>query len=110
MKNKEILRKIYYGNRAINRNIQRLANISLIGLLARSAKEAKESDRLVFYFRTGQKPVAARIRIGVGVTTSCESAAEVLKIAVKQAMNCVQRLSKPHREMQGSRVAPSGRH
>ena len=39
MKNKEILRKIYYGNRAINRNIQRLANISLIGLLARSAKE-----------------------------------------------------------------------
>ena len=44
MKNKEILRKIYYGNRAINRNIQRLANISLIGLLARSAKEAKESD------------------------------------------------------------------
>ena len=41
MKNKEILRKIYYGNRAINRNIQRLANISLIGLLA---KEAKESD------------------------------------------------------------------
>ena len=46
MKNKEILRKIYYGNRAINRNIQRLANISLIGLLARSAKEAKESDDL----------------------------------------------------------------
>ena len=44
MKNKEILRKIYYENRAINRNIQRLANISLIGLLARSAKEAKESD------------------------------------------------------------------
>ena len=29
MKNKEILRKIYYENRAINRNIQRLANISL---------------------------------------------------------------------------------
>ena len=44
MKNKEILRKIYYENRAINRNIQRLANISLIGLLARSAKKAKESD------------------------------------------------------------------
>ena len=42
MKNKEILRKIYYENRAINRNIQRLANISLIGLLARSA--TKESD------------------------------------------------------------------
>ena len=44
MKNKERLRKIYYENRTINRNIQRLANISLIGLLARSAKEAKESD------------------------------------------------------------------
>ena len=44
MKNKEILRKIYYENRAINRNIQRLANISLIGLLARSAKKVKESD------------------------------------------------------------------
>ena len=44
MKNKEILRKIYYGNRAINRNIQRLANISLIGLFARSAKKQKESD------------------------------------------------------------------
>lgn len=44
MKNKEILRKIYYENRAINRNIQRLANIDLIGLLARSAKETKESD------------------------------------------------------------------
>ena len=44
MKNKEILKKIYYENRAINRNIQRLANISLIGLLAKSAKEAKESD------------------------------------------------------------------
>lgn len=50
-----------------------------------NSKEAKESDRLVFYFRTGQKPVAARIRIGVGVTTSCESAAEVLikKIEIK---------------------------
>ena len=44
MKNKEILRKIYYENRVINRNIQRLANISLIGLLAKSAKKAKESD------------------------------------------------------------------
>ena len=44
MKNKEIMRKIYYENRAINRNIQCLDNISLIGLLARSAKKAKESD------------------------------------------------------------------
>ena len=44
MKNKEILRKIYYENRAINRNIQRLANISLIGLLARSAKESDDEQ------------------------------------------------------------------
>ncbi len=44
MKNKDMLRKIYYKNKTMNRNIQRLANISLIGLLAKSAKEAKESD------------------------------------------------------------------
>ena len=41
MKNKEILRKIYYENRAINRNIQRLANISLIGLLASDDEQGK---------------------------------------------------------------------
>ena len=44
MKNKEMLRKIYYENKVINRNIQRVANIGLIGLLAKSAKEAKASD------------------------------------------------------------------
>ena len=44
MKNKEILKKIYYENRAINRNIQCLANISLIGLLARSAKESDDEQ------------------------------------------------------------------
>lgn len=44
MKNKDMLRKIYYENKAINRNIQRLANIGLIGLFAKSAKEAKASD------------------------------------------------------------------
>ena len=43
MKNQEILTKIYYENRAINRNIQCLANISLIGLLARSAKKQKKA-------------------------------------------------------------------
>ena len=47
MKNKEILRKIYYENRAINRNIQRLANISLIGLLARSAKDYLEKSSIM---------------------------------------------------------------
>lgn len=43
MKNKDMLRKIYYENREINRNIQRLANIGLIVLLAKLAKEAKAS-------------------------------------------------------------------
>lgn len=36
MKNKDMLRKIYYENRKINRNIQRLANVGLISLLAKA--------------------------------------------------------------------------
>ena len=44
MKNKEMLRKIYYENKAINRNMQRLVNIGLIGILGGIAKEAKASD------------------------------------------------------------------
>ena len=44
MKNKEMLRKIYYENKAINRNMQRLVNIGLIGILSGAAKEAKVSD------------------------------------------------------------------
>lgn len=36
MKNKDVLRKIYYENRKINRNIQRLANVGLISLLAKA--------------------------------------------------------------------------
>lgn len=44
MKNKDMLRKIYYENKAINRNIQRLVNVGLISLLTKSTKEAKESD------------------------------------------------------------------
>lgn len=43
MKNKEMLRKIYYENKAINRNMQRLVNIGLIGILSGAAKEAKAS-------------------------------------------------------------------
>lgn len=43
MKNKDMLRKIYYENKAINRNIQRLVNVGLISLLAKSSKEAKAS-------------------------------------------------------------------
>ena len=44
MKNKEMLRKIYYENKAINRNVQRLVNIGLIGILSSTAKEAKASE------------------------------------------------------------------
>lgn len=44
MKNKEMLRKIYYENKATNRNAQRLVNIGLIGILSGTAKEAKASD------------------------------------------------------------------
>ena len=36
MKNKDMWRKIYYENRKINRNIQRLANVGLISLLAKA--------------------------------------------------------------------------
>lgn len=39
-----MLRKIYYENKAMNRNMQRLVNIGLLGILGRAAEEAKESD------------------------------------------------------------------
>ena len=41
---KNEIRKIYYENKAINRNMQRLVNIGLIGILGGIAKEAKASD------------------------------------------------------------------
>lgn len=44
MKNKDMLRKIYYENRKINRNIQRLANVGLISLLAKVAKESGDEQ------------------------------------------------------------------
>lgn len=44
MTNKEILREIYRSNRSINRNLQRLINIGLIGLFGKSAEEAKKSN------------------------------------------------------------------
>lgn len=44
MTNKTILRKIHRENKSINRNLQRLANIGLIGLLGKSAEEAKKTD------------------------------------------------------------------
>lgn len=44
MKNKEMLRKIYYENKALKRNMQRLVNIGLLGILSGAAKETKASD------------------------------------------------------------------
>ena len=44
MTNKIILREIHRENKSINRNLQRLANIGLIGLLGKSAEEAKKTD------------------------------------------------------------------
>lgn len=44
MTNKALLREIHRDNKAINRNLQRLANIGLIGLLWKVAGEAKKSD------------------------------------------------------------------
>lgn len=44
MKNKEMLRKIYYENKAINKNMQRLVNVGVIAILSGAAKEAKGSD------------------------------------------------------------------
>lgn len=43
MTNKALLREIHRDNKAINRNLQRLANIGLIGLLWKSAGEAKRT-------------------------------------------------------------------
>lgn len=44
MTNKTILREVHRENISINRNLQRLANIGLIGLLGKSAEEAKKTD------------------------------------------------------------------
>ena len=44
MTKKTILREINRENKYINRNLQRLANIGLIGFLGKSAEEAKKTD------------------------------------------------------------------
>ena len=44
MTNKAILREIHRENKSINRNLQRLTNIGLIGLLGKSAEAAKKTD------------------------------------------------------------------
>lgn len=47
MTNKAILREIYRNNKAINRNLQCLANIGLIRLLGKSAEDAKKTNDTV---------------------------------------------------------------
>lgn len=47
MTNKAILKEINRDNKSINRNLQRLANIGLIGLLGKSAEEAKKTNDTV---------------------------------------------------------------
>lgn len=44
MTNRELLREIHRDNKAINRNIQRLTNIGLLGILGKSAEEVKKND------------------------------------------------------------------
>ena len=43
MTNTALLREIHRDNKAINRNLQRLANIGLIGLIGKCAQEAKRT-------------------------------------------------------------------
>lgn len=47
MTNTALLREIHRDNKVINRNLQRLANIGLIGLLWKSAEEAKKTGNSV---------------------------------------------------------------
>lgn len=44
MTNKELLKEIHRDNKAINKNLQRLANIGLIGLLGKCGENAKQSN------------------------------------------------------------------
>ena len=44
MTNRELLREIYKESKAINRNIQRVAYVGLLGIFERVAKEAEIND------------------------------------------------------------------
>lgn len=44
MKTDKLLNEIYYEQKANNRHVQRLTNVVLMGMLAMSAKDAKEMD------------------------------------------------------------------
>ena len=44
MINKDMLNEIHRDNKSINRNLQRLVNIGLIGLLGKCAEKARRND------------------------------------------------------------------
>lgn len=44
MTNRDLLREIHRDNKAINRNIQRIANIGLMGVLGNAGREAKKNN------------------------------------------------------------------
>ena len=48
MTNRELLREIYKESKAINRNIQRVANVGLLGIFERVAKEAEKNVGILY--------------------------------------------------------------
>lgn len=44
MTNRELLREIHRDNKAMNRNIQRLVNVGLMGVLVNVSREAKKKE------------------------------------------------------------------
>lgn len=63
MDEKKILRKIYYENRIMNRNIQRLINIGFMGIFAGIAKDVKEK---------GDKQEKAMVKVGFALIAILE--------------------------------------
>ena len=47
MTNRELLTEIYRENKAMNRNLQRLINIGMMGMLGKMGHDAKENDDTV---------------------------------------------------------------
>ena len=63
MTNKTILREIYRENKSINRNLQRLANIGLIGLLGKEVlRRQKTNDSVGKTLAKGGINVSSSVR------------------------------------------------
>ena len=80
MKNKDMLRKIYYENRAMNRNIQRLSNIGLIGLLAKSAKASDDQKGKVLVKAGMVFVIITEVLLMVGDIIDCKELKQKLKL------------------------------